>query len=84
MNASDLRAKTAAWHSTTNEVFHFITDIPGDGAESKKDNRFGEEGDTQSDPASVNNSDRDYSGDSDEVNEPRTLKGGGLWEKNVM
>ena len=41
---SDLPAKTTAWHSTTNEVFHFIIDTVGDGVKSNKENRFGEEG----------------------------------------
>ena len=69
------RISPPKWRHGTNEVLHFIMDIPGDGTESNKDNRSGEEGDTQSDPASVNNSDSDYPGDSVEVNEPSTSRG---------
>ena len=66
---SDLPAKTTAWHSTTNEVFHFIIDTAGDGVESNKENMFREEGGAKFDLADIN----DYPEESSEdVNNPST------------
>lgn len=67
-----------AQHFTTDEVIHFVMDIPGDGVESSKENMFREEGDAEVDPANVNGGDSDYPEESvEEANKPSTLRSRG-------
>ena len=57
VNTSDLSAKMVAQRFTTDEVIHFIMDIPDDGVESSNTNMFREEGYAEFDPTNVNGSD---------------------------